>query len=90
VELGFSSRGGPFNSTAAGLLNHHISKISLILFWTQIPLWVFLIRGFRWGIRVLNHGGPVKSTGAGLLNHQISKNILISLLIKISLWVFKT
>jgi hypothetical protein len=88
--IGVFKQGGPFNSTGAGLLNHHTSKISLISFWTQIPLWVFLIRGFGWGIGVLNRGGPVKSTGAGLLNHQTSKNSVISLLIKISLWVFKT
>jgi hypothetical protein len=88
--IGVFKRGGPFNSIGAGLLNHQTSKVSLILFWTQIPLWVFLSRGFGWGIGVLNRGGPVKSTRAGLLNHQTSKNSLILLLIKISLWVFKT
>jgi hypothetical protein len=88
VELGFSS-GGPLKSTRAGLLNHQTFKISLISFWTQIPLWVFLIRGFEWGIGVSKRGGPLKSTGAMLLNHRTSKNSLILLLIKISVWVFK-
>jgi hypothetical protein len=37
---GFAA-GGPLNSTGAGMLNQQTSKISLISFWTQIPLWVF-------------------------------------------------
>jgi hypothetical protein len=43
--------GGPLNSTGAGMLNQQISKISLISFWTQIPLSFFLIRVFQWELR---------------------------------------
>jgi hypothetical protein len=65
--------GGPLNSTRAGLLNHHTSKISPISFWSQIPLWVFKIRGFECGIGILKQGEPLNSTRARLLYHQISK-----------------
>jgi hypothetical protein len=73
--------GGPLNSTGAGLLNYQTSKLSAILFWSQISLWVFEIRGFEGGIGVFKRGGPLNSTGAGLLNHQTSKIRAISFLI---------
>jgi hypothetical protein len=41
--IGVSKRGGPLNSTGAGMLNHHTSKISTNSFWSQISLWVFKI-----------------------------------------------
>jgi hypothetical protein len=34
--IGVSKRGGPLNSTGAGLLNHQTSKNSPISFWTKI------------------------------------------------------
>jgi hypothetical protein len=58
VELGFSSRGGPLNSTGVVLLNNQTSKISAISFWSQISLWVFKIRGFEGGIGVFNAKDP--------------------------------
>jgi hypothetical protein len=72
-----SKRGGPLNSTRAGLLNHQTSNISINSFWMKISLWVFKIRGFEGGIVVPKHGGPLNSTGAGLLNYQTSKISLI-------------
>jgi hypothetical protein len=73
IGIGVLKREGPLNSTRAGLLNHQTSKISPILFWSQISLWVFKIRGFEGGIGVFKRGGPLNSTGAGMLNHQTSK-----------------
>jgi hypothetical protein len=52
VEFGFLKRGGPLNSTGAGLLNHQTSKISVHSIWMKICLWVFKIQGFEGGIRV--------------------------------------
>jgi hypothetical protein len=78
VELGFPKRGGPLNSTGAGLLNHQTSKISMNSIWMKICLWVFKIRGFEGVIGVPKHGGPLHSTGVGLLNHQTSKSSPIS------------
>jgi hypothetical protein len=40
--LGFSC-GGTTEFHRAGMLNHQTSKISAILFWSQISLWVFKI-----------------------------------------------
>jgi hypothetical protein len=48
----FPKRGGPLNSTGAGLLNHQTSKISINSIWMKYCLWVFKIRGFEGGIRV--------------------------------------
>jgi hypothetical protein len=73
VEFRFPKRGGPLNSTGAGLLNHQTSQISINSFWMKICLWVFKIRGFEGGIRVPKHVGPLNLTRAGLLNHQTSK-----------------
>jgi hypothetical protein len=70
---GLPKRGGPLNSTGAGLLNHQTSQISINSIWMKICLWVFKIQGFEVGIRVPKHGGPFNSTGTGLLNHQTSK-----------------
>jgi hypothetical protein len=81
-------RGGPLNSTRAGLLNHQTSKNSPILFWTKSSFGVYELRGFEGGIGVPKRGGPLNSTGAGLLNHQTSKTSLNSFWRKISLWVF--
>jgi hypothetical protein len=47
-----SKRGGPLNSTGAGLLNHQTSKISTNSIWMKICLWVFQIRGFEGEIQV--------------------------------------
>jgi hypothetical protein len=74
-----SKRGGPLNSTGAGLINHQTSKISINSIWMKVSLWVFKIRGFEGGIGVSKHGGPLNSTGAGLLIHQTSKFSLFCL-----------
>jgi hypothetical protein len=50
--IGFPKRGGPLNSTGAGLLNHQTSKTSINSIWMKISLWVFKIRGFEGGIWV--------------------------------------
>jgi hypothetical protein len=71
--IGVPKRGGPLNSTGAGLLNHQTSKICTTSIWKKISLWVFKIGGFEGGIGVPKRGGHLKSTGAGLLNHQTSK-----------------
>jgi hypothetical protein len=81
LEFGVFKRGGPLNSTGAGMLNHHTFKISPTSFWSQIPLWVFKIRGFECGIGVSKQGGPLNFTGTGLMNHQTSKISTILLLI---------
>jgi hypothetical protein len=88
VEFGFPKRGGPLNSTGAGLLNHQTSKISVKSFWMKICLWVYELQGFEGGIGVPKRGGSLKSIGAGLLNHQTSKISLNSFWRKFSLWVF--
>jgi hypothetical protein len=46
VELGVSS-GGILNSIGGGMLNHQTSKISAILFWFQISLWVLKFGGLN-------------------------------------------
>jgi hypothetical protein len=76
--IGVPTRGGPLNSTGAGLLNHQISKISINSIWMKISLWVFKIGGFEGGIGIPKHGGTLNSTGAGLLNHPTSKNSVMS------------
>jgi hypothetical protein len=76
--IGIPKRGGPLNSTGAGLLNHQTSNNSPILFWTKSSLWVYELRGLEGGIGVPKHGGPLNSTRAGLLNHQTSKNSIHS------------
>jgi hypothetical protein len=68
--IGVPKRGGPLNSTGAGLLNYQTSKNSVMSLWMKISLWVFKIRGFEGGIRVPKHGGPRNSTKVELLNHQ--------------------
>ena len=80
--------GEPLNSTRTGLSNHQISKISLILFWSQIYLWVFQLRGFEWKIGISKRGALLNSTRAGLLIHQTSKISKISSWFQISLWMF--
>jgi hypothetical protein len=71
--IGVPKRGGPLNSTGAGLLNHQTSKISTNSIWMKISFWVFKIGGFEGGIGVPKRGGSLNSTGEGLLNHQTSK-----------------
>jgi hypothetical protein len=71
--IGVPKRGGPLNSTGAGLLNHQTFKISINSIWMKISLWVFKIRGFEGGIGVPKRGGPLNSIRTGLLNHQTSK-----------------
>jgi hypothetical protein len=71
--IGVPKRGGPLNSTGAGLLSHQTSKICTTSIWKKVSLWVFKIGGFEGGIGVPKRGGHLKSTGAGLLNHQTSK-----------------
>jgi hypothetical protein len=70
--IGVPKRGGPLNSTRAGLLNHQTSKISINSFWKNNSLWVFKIRGFEGGIGVPKRGRPLNSTEVGLLNYQTS------------------
>jgi hypothetical protein len=89
VGIRIPKRGGPLNSTGAGLLNHQTSKNSVMSFWMKISLWVFKIRGFEGGIRVPKRGGPLNSTGQGLLIHQTSNISINSIWMKISLLVFK-
>jgi hypothetical protein len=76
--IGLPKRGGPLNSTGAGLLNHQTSKISIISIWMKISLWVFKIQGFEGGIGIPKYGGSLNSTGMELLNHQTSKISVIS------------
>jgi hypothetical protein len=37
--IGVPKRERPLNSTGAGLLNHHTSKISINSIWMKISLW---------------------------------------------------
>jgi hypothetical protein len=67
--IGVPKRGGPLNSTGAGLLNYQTFKISTNSIWMKISLRVFKIRGFEGGIGVPKRGGPVNSTRTGLLYH---------------------
>jgi hypothetical protein len=71
--IGVPKRGGPLNSTGAGLLNHQTSKNSINSIWMKIYLWVFKIQGFEGGIGIPKHGVPLNSARTGLLNHQTSK-----------------
>jgi hypothetical protein len=71
--IGVPKRGGPLNSTGAGLLNHQTSKISINSIWMKISLWVFKIQGFEGGIGIPKHGEPLNSARTGLLSHQTSK-----------------
>jgi hypothetical protein len=57
--IGVPKRGGPLNSTGAGLLNHQTSKISINSIWVKLFLWVFRIRGFEGGIGVPKRGDPL-------------------------------
>jgi hypothetical protein len=50
--IGVSKRKGPCNSSRVELLNHQISKNSIMLFWMKISLWVFKIQRFEGGIGV--------------------------------------
>jgi hypothetical protein len=70
--IGVPKRGGPLNSTRAGLLNHQTSKTSVKSFWMKICLWVYKIRGFEGGIGPPTHEGPQYSTVAPVSNHQAS------------------
>jgi hypothetical protein len=71
--IGVPKRGGPLNSTGAGLLNYQTSKISTNSIWMLISLWVFKFQGFEGGIGVLKHGESLNSAWTGLLNHHTSK-----------------
>jgi hypothetical protein len=72
--IGVPKRGGPLNSTRAGLLYYQTSKNSPISFWTKNSFLVYELREFEGGIGVPKRGGPLNSTGQGLLNQQKSKN----------------
>jgi hypothetical protein len=48
--IGVPKRGEPLNSTGVGLLNHRISKNSIMPFWMKIFVWMFIIRVFEGGI----------------------------------------
>jgi hypothetical protein len=71
--IGVPKRGGPLNSTGAGLLNHQTSKLSINSIWMKFFLWMFKIQGFEGGIGVPKHGEPLNSARTRLLNHQTSK-----------------
>jgi hypothetical protein len=86
--IGIPKRGGPLNSTRAGLLIHQTSKNSPILFWTKNSFLVYELREFEGGIGIPKRGGPLNSTGAWLFNHQTSKISLNLFWRNISLWVF--
>jgi hypothetical protein len=43
MGIGVLNRGGPLKSTGAGLINHQISKNSIISLLIKISLWVFKI-----------------------------------------------
>jgi hypothetical protein len=85
--IGDPKRGGPLNSTRAGLLNHQTSKISPISFWTKNIFLVYELQEFEGGIGIPKGGGPLNSTGAELFNHQTSKFSLNSFWRNFSLWV---
>jgi hypothetical protein len=84
--IGVPKRGGPLNSTGAGLLIHQTSKISINSIWMKISLLVFKIRGFEGLIRVPKHEAPRNSIGVGFLNHQTSKFSLFCLMNQ-NLWM---
>jgi hypothetical protein len=63
--IGIPKRGGPLNSTGAGLLNHQTSKISSNSIWIKISLWVFKNQGFEGGIGIPNRGNPLILPGRG-------------------------
>jgi hypothetical protein len=84
--IGIPKRGGPLNSTGAGLLIHQTSKISINSIWMKISLFVFKIQGFEGRIRVPKHEVPRNSTGVGFLNHQTSKFSLFFLMNQ-NLWM---
>jgi hypothetical protein len=86
--IGVPKRGGPLNSTRAGLLNHQTFKNSPISFWTKNSFLVYELLEFEGRIGVPKHGGPLNSTEAWLFNHQTSKISLNSFWKNISLWVF--
>jgi hypothetical protein len=71
--IGVPKRGGPLNSTGAGLLNHQTSKININSIWMKISLWVFKIQGFEGGIGIPKDGELLNSARTGLFNHQTSK-----------------
>jgi hypothetical protein len=60
-------RGGPLNSTRAGLLNHQTSKNSPISFWTKNSFLVYELREFEGGIVVPKRGDPLIPPGCGCL-----------------------
>jgi hypothetical protein len=84
--IGVPKRGGPLNSTGAGLFNHQTSKISIISIWMKISLLVFKIRGFEGRIWIPKHGVSRNSTRVGFLNHQTSKFSLFCLMNQ-NLWM---
>jgi hypothetical protein len=84
--IGVPKRGGPLNSTGAGLLNHQTSKISINSIWMKISLWVFKIRGFEDRIRVPKYGVPCNSTRVVFLNHHTSEFSLFCLMNQ-NLWM---
>jgi hypothetical protein len=58
VEFGFPKRGGPLNSTGAGLVNHQTSKFSLFCLMNQNLLMRVLNTRFRRGIGPPTCGEP--------------------------------
>jgi hypothetical protein len=56
--IGVPKRGGPLNSTGAGLLNHQTSKISIFSIWMKISLRVFKIGRFEGGLGFPSVGDP--------------------------------
>jgi hypothetical protein len=61
--IGVPKRGGPLNSTGAGLLNHQTSKISINSIWMKISLWVFKIRGLKVEFGFPSMGDPIIPPG---------------------------
>jgi hypothetical protein len=61
--IGIPKRGGPLNSTGAGLLNHQTSKISTNSIWMKISSWVFKIGRFEGGIGFPSVGDPLIPLG---------------------------
>jgi hypothetical protein len=86
--IGIPKRGGPLNSTGAGLLNHQTSKFSLFFLMNQ-NLWMRVLDlRFRRGNWAANVWGTLELPGALISNHQISIFSLFAYRVKICWWLF--
>jgi hypothetical protein len=65
VELGFPKRGGPLNSTRAGLLNHQTSKISINSIWMKFVCGCLKFKGLKVEFGFPSKGDPLIPPGPG-------------------------